>query len=252
MIDHIDIANVLFLDIETVSAQPDYDHLSTAFQELWQVKAHQVTRRYDEEMEEEEIAQAYTDRAAIYAEFGKIICISVGAVYRNRDDQSLRVRLKSFAGDNEAELLHDFSQLVTQYYNDPQKHYFCGHNIREFDMPYICRRMIVNQLPFPNSLQLAGKKPWELKHLLDTLDFWRFGDNKSFVSLKMLAALLDFPSPKEDIDGSQVGRVYWEEQDIDRISHYCERDVLATIQLFLRFKRMPLLDEEQVSHLGRY
>jgi DNA polymerase elongation subunit (family B) len=249
MLDQIDIANILFLDIETVSYRPTFDALEEELQDLWRVKSRQISPRLDEAPSDEEVARRYKERAAIFAEFGKIICISVGIVVRNKEDQRLQVRLKSFASENETELLHEFSQMVLQYYNDPNRHYFCGHNIREFDIPYICRRMVVNQLPFPNSLQLAGKKPWETKHLLDTLEFWRFGDNKNFTSLKLLAAILGFPSPKDDIDGGDVGRVYWEEKDLPRIAHYCEKDVLATIQLFLRYRRMPLLEDDQVMHI---
>jgi predicted PolB exonuclease-like 3'-5' exonuclease len=111
----------------------------------------------------------------------------------------------------------------------------------------MCRRMVVNQLPLPKMLDIAGKKPWETKHLLDTMELWKFGDRKSYTSLKVLAAVLGFPSPKDDIDGSEVGRVFWQEDDLDRIAHYCEKDVLATAQLFFRYQRKPLLEEDQVQ-----
>lgn len=248
MIDHVDIANVLFLDIETVSGKPNYEDLSDTFKDLWAIKSRQILRKKEEELEQEEIEQLYPDRAAIFAEFGKIVCISVGAVYRD-PDKRLKVRLKSFADRDEAVLLNEFSTLVNKHYNNPNKHFFCGHNIREFDMPYICRRMLVNQMPYPPTLQLAGKKPWETKHLLDTMELWKFGDYKSFSSLKLLAAVLDFPSPKDDIDGSNVGRVFWQEDDLERIAHYCEKDVLATVQLFLRYQRKDLLQEDQVIHV---
>lgn len=252
MIDQVDIGKVLFLDIECVSARPTYTELDESFQALWANKCRQILRRPAEEITGEEVADLYPERAAIFAEFGKIVCISVGAVYRDKEDgQQLKVRLKSFASENEAELLHEFSKLVFKSYNDPTKIFFCGHNIKEFDIPYICRRMVVNQLPFPGPLQLTGKKPWELLHLLDTMELWKFGDRKSFTSLNLLAAVLGFPTPKDDIDGSDVGRIYWEDKDLDRIAHYCEKDVLATVQLFLRYKRMPLLEEEQVIHLGK-
>lgn len=248
MNDNTDIANILFLDIETVSAKPDFDSLSEEFQELWKGKARQLARP-EEGGEEPDYAALYKGRAAIFAEFGKIVCISVGVVHRDKEDQRLKVRLKSFANENEQELLYEFSQMVFKYYNDPNKHAFCGHNAREFDIPYICRRMVVHQLPLPVSLNLAGKKPWETKHVLDTMEMWKFGDRKHYTSLKLLAALLGFPSPKDDIDGSDVGRVYWEDKDLERLSLYCEKDVLATIQLYLRYKYMPLLEEDQVLHV---
>ncbi|MCG8332603.1 MAG: 3'-5' exonuclease [Chitinophagales bacterium] len=250
MLEKVDIANVLFLDIETVSNKSDYDQLDDALKGLWAIKGRQILRT-SEEQEEETLAELYTEKAGIFAEFGKIVCISVGIVHRDKDDQLLKVRLKSFASENEAELLHDFSHLLLKYYNNTSKNYLCGHNIKEFDIPYICRRMLINQLPFPKALDIAGKKPWETAHLLDTMEFWKFGDRKNYTSLKLLAAVLGFPSPKDDIDGSEVGRVYWEEKDLDRISHYCEKDVLATVQLFLRYRRMPILEDEQVQHVGR-
>jgi len=248
MIGTIDISNVLFLDIETVSAQKHYRELNDDFKYLWRIKCKQILRQYEEEVKEEEAATLYSDRAGIYAEFGKIICISVGIVRRGKD-KKLNVRLKSFCPEDEILLLKAFAELLRQYYSDPSKCFLCGHNIKEFDIPYICRRMVFHQLPFPNALQLTGKKPWETKHLLDTLELWKFGDRKNYTSLKLLATLLGFPSPKDDIDGSDVGRVYWQEKDLERISLYCEKDVLATVQLFLRYKRMPLLEESQIMHI---
>jgi uncharacterized protein YprB with RNaseH-like and TPR domain len=249
MLANIDIANVLFLDIETVSGQASYNDLSETVQELWAHKAKSVTRNYDTDLEEDVVAATYQDRAAIFAEFGKIVCISVGVVHRDSDRQ-LRIRLKSFASEDEKEVLTGFVELLQQYYNDPLRQYLCGHNIKEFDVPYVCRRMIVNQMSFPKMLDIAGKKPWETKHLLDTMELWKFGDRKSYSSLKLLAATLGFPSPKDDIDGSQVGRVFWEEKDVERIAHYCEKDVLATAQLFLRYQLKPLLEPEQVDHVS--
>lgn len=248
MIDHIDIANVLFLDIETVSGKATFEELDEHFQHLWESKSRQLLK-HQGDMDAEMLAGYYSDRAAIYAEFGKIVCISVGIVVRDRADKRLGVRLKSFIGDDEKEILEAFVQLLSQHYNDTNRHFLCGHNIREFDIPYICRRMVVHGLALPPMLNLAGKKPWETKHLLDTMELWKFGDNKNYTSLKLLAAVLDFPSPKDDIDGSDVGRVFWQDHDLDRLGFYCEKDVLATVQLFLRFKRMPILEEDQVMHV---
>lgn len=248
MLQSIDIRQVLFLDVECVSGKSSYEELSEDFQTLWQHKAKSLLRK-EEPVTEEEAATAYTERAGIYAEFGKIVCISVGVVTQHPETKALQLRLKSYADDDEKALLEAFTQLLTKHYNDPRKHFLCGHNIKEFDVPYICRRMVVNQIPFPPMLEITGKKPWDVAYLLDTMEMWKFGDRKSYSSLKLLAALLDFPSPKDDIDGSQVGRVYWEEKDLPRISYYCEKDVLATTQLFLRYRREPILLEEQVVHV---
>lgn len=251
MLQKIDIANVLFLDIETVSGQAEFSELREDMQALWAHKAQGLNRRGSSEpLDDEGIAESYKDKAAIYAEFGKIVCISVGVVHRDKNKQ-LRIRLKSFADHDEKILLNNFNEMLDQYYNNVNKYFICGHNIKEFDVPYMCRRMIVNSLEFPKMLDVVGKKPWETNHLLDTMTLWKFGDYKAYTSLKLLAATLGFPSPKDDIDGSQVGRVFWEENDLDRIAHYCEKDVLATAQLLLRYQLAPLLTKEQVSFVDR-
>lgn len=251
MIDHVNITNVLFLDIETVSNVAKYEELNEDLQYLWKLKTRSVLRKYDEEITEEDAKMAFGDKAGIYAEFGKIVCISVGFVVRD-SDRNLKVRLKSYYNHDEKVLLEEFADLVAKHYNDTGRTFLCGHNIREFDIPYVCRRMVINGLKLPNALNLAGKKPWETKHLLDTLELWKFGDYKAYTSLKLLAAVLGFPSPKDDIDGSEVGRVYWEEDDLERIAIYCEKDVLATIQLVLRYQRQPILEDEFVSSVTKF
>jgi predicted PolB exonuclease-like 3'-5' exonuclease len=184
--------------------------------------------------------------AGIYAEFGKIVCISVGIFRRNKDTGELEFHVKSFYSDDERQLLLDFANLLEKHYNNPKKHYLCGHNIREFDIPYICRRMIIQGMNLPDVIDLYGKKPWETEHLLDTLALWRFGDYKNFTSLKLLCGVFDIPTPKDDIDGSEVGKTYWEDKDLDRIEVYCKKDVVATAQLLLRFKLEKLLREDQI------
>ncbi len=246
MLDHINLGSVLFLDIETVSSNSSYETLDDHLKKLWKLKSRGILKKYEEIISEEEGAATYADRAGIYAEFGKIICISVGFLVKTSEKSEWNIRLKSFADQDEKKLLQDFSTLVEQYYNNPNRSYFCGHNIKEFDIPYICRRMLINQLPLPNSLNIAGKKPWETKHLLDTLELWKFGDYKSYTSLNLLAAVFGFPTPKDDIDGSQVGKVFWEEGDLDRIAKYCEKDVLAVIHLLMKYKRMDLIPEDRI------
>ncbi|NJC27394.1 ribonuclease H-like domain-containing protein [Neolewinella antarctica] len=248
MLDNIDITKVLFLDVETVSGARSYAEMGETMQQLWGYKAPSALRRYNEELTEEEIADSYLEKAGIFAEFGKIVCISVGFVFRDKADKRLRIRLKSFADNDEKQLLHDFNTMLDQYYGDTATQFICGHNIKEFDVPYMCRRTVINQLKLPRMLDIVGKKPWETKHLLDTLALWKFGDYKNYTSLKLLAGVFGFPTPKDDIDGSDVGRVFWEEDDLPRIATYCEKDVLATAQLFLRYQLKPLLEEEQVQY----
>lgn len=241
--DTFDLSNILFLDVETVPVAPTYDELSDDLQELWAHKVRSLRRQPD--LEEDIIAGDFEQRAGIYAEFGKIICISVGILRPVNGE--LRLRLKSFFGHTEASVLQEFCELLDQKFADPARFALCGHNIREFDVPYICRRLLVNQLPFPRLLDIAGLKPWETKHLLDTMEMWKFGDVKSFTSLRLLAALFGFPSPKDDMDGGDVSSVYWQDRDLERIATYCEKDVVATVQLFLRFRRQPLLSAEQIE-----
>lgn len=244
--ESFDLYNILFLDIETVPCVSNFEEMNEELQELWGVKAASILRKPKEELEYDELVETFQTRAGIYAEFGKIVCISVGFLTKQPDSKDPLLRLKSYANHMESSLLEDFSELLAKHFNNPDKFAVCGHNIREFDIPYICRRIMVNLLPFPRILDISGRKPWETKHLLDTMEMWKFGDYKNYTSLRLLAAIFGFPSPKDDMDGSEVAGVYWEERDLDRIAAYCEKDVLATVQLFLKMRRLPILRSDQV------
>ena len=241
MLDHIKSADVLFLDIETVPAYESFDKLPERMKLLWEKKAKSLSKEDDVNTKE------LYGRAGIYAEFGKIVCISVGFI-DNRKDR--KFRLKSFFGDDEKEILSDFNDLLRKSFNGDNQ-YLCGHNAKEFDFPYIARRSLINGLKLPAQLDMAGKKPWEVKHL-DTMDLWRFGDYKSYTSLNLLTAVFDIPTPKDDIDGSQVGSVYWKEHNLNRIAVYCEKDVLAVAQLFLRYKAEKLIQEDEIEIVTKY
>ena len=230
------ISTILFLDIETVSVAKSFDDLDDSFQELWERKS----RYWIKDEEKESAADLYRDKAGIYSEFAKIVCISVGYI-----GADYKMRLKSFYDDDEKVVLMQFSGLLLNYYNNPLKHKLCGHNIKEFDIPFICRRLIINNMPIPPILNVSGKKPWETKHLLDTMEMWKFGDYKNYTSLNLLANVFGIKSPKDDIDGSQVGRVYWEEGDLERIKVYCEKDVKTVAQVYLRISGLPLLADEE-------
>lgn len=227
------IKNVLFLDVETVSGKNNFDDLSDRMKDHWKSKARRISS--NNLLTQEECISSYQEKSAIYAEFNKIICISVGYLDFKKDQVTLKV--KSFAGDDERLLLLNFKKLLNRHYNDLKKNYLCGHNIKEFDCPVICRRMVVNGIEHPKLLRLSRKKPWELNHLLDTLEMWKFGDYKSYISLDLLATLLGIPSSKMDIKGSQVSQVYWRDNDIQRIMKYCERDVVTTAKVFLKLIR---------------
>jgi uncharacterized protein YprB with RNaseH-like and TPR domain len=237
MIQKTPLNNILFLDIETVPEQEQYDQLDPDMRQLWEQKT-QYQRKDDVSGED------FYERAGIWAEFGKIITISVGYFVNKADIRNFRVT--SFWGD-EKKILNDFSNLLNTHFNGAQ-HLLCGHNAKEFDIPFIARRMIINGIALPNKLDLFGKKPWEVPHL-DTLELWKFGDFKHFTSLKLLTKVLGVPSPKDDIDGSEVARVFYEEKDIDRIITYCEKDVIAVAQIFLRFRREELLIEDEIIHV---
>lgn len=237
MLEKIPLDHILFLDIETVPETEHFSDLDATIQQLFATKT-QYQRK-------DEIApEDFYERAGIWSEFGKIICISVGYFTLKGDIRNFRVT--SFYGE-ESKILKDFSNLLNQHFSQPQ-HILCGHNAKEFDFPFIARRMIIKGIPIPQKLNLFGKKPWEIPHL-DTMELWKFGDYKHFTSLKLLTHVLGIPSPKDDIDGSEVAKVYYHENNIDRIITYCEKDVIAVAQVLLRFRREDLLIEEEIIHV---
>ena len=237
MIEKILLENILFLDIETVPEAADYNELDAEMKDLWEHKTNYQRR-------EEYTPVDFYNRAGIWKKKKKIVCISVGYFTIKGDIRHFRVT--SFFGE-EKKILHDFINLLNNHFNKPQ-HILCGHNAKEFDIPFIARRMIINQIALPNKLNLFGKKPWEIPHL-DTLELWKFGDYKHYTSLKLMCKVLGIPSSKGDIDGSQVGHVYYVEKDIDRIVTYCEKDTIAVAQIFLRLRREELLIEEEIIHV---
>ncbi len=233
------IENILFLDIETVPIYPYYEDLPERFKALWDKKAEQLNMHKAEPLNNETMYQ----RAGIYAEFGRIICISVAYVVEENGQRYIRG--KSFKDAEEKQLLEGFAQLINKYYNSTEK-LLCAHNGKEFDFPYIARRMLINSVNIPETLNTAGKKPWEVNHL-DTMELWKFGDYKNYSSLNLLTAVFDIPTPKDDIDGSEVYHVYWAENNLQRIVDYCQKDVVAIIQLFLRYQGEELIVDEKIS-----
>ncbi len=232
MLKDLELNNVLFLDIETVPAYPDFESAPKIMQKLWEKKAEQLRRN-----DPEQTADKLYSRAGIYAEFGKIVCISCG--FANGKE----FRLKSFYGDDEKIFLNEFKQLLDNHFNE-KYHLLCAHNGKEFDFPYIARRMLVNMIELPDIINLAGKKPWEVRHI-DTMELWKFGDYKHYTSLELLAAIFNIPTPKDDIDGSMVGNVYWQEKDLERIVKYCQKDVITIVHLLRKYLGMNLLKEEE-------
>jgi hypothetical protein len=237
MLEQIKIKNVLFLDIETVPIKENFEDLSATFQKLWEEKT--VWQRKDDISP----SDFYKLKAGIMAEFAKIICISVGYLFTEKSENHFRI--KSFYGDDEKQIITDFNTLLNSQFNKKQ-HQLCAHNGKEFDFPFIARRMLINELKLPKLLDIAGKKPWEINHL-DTMELWKFGDYKHYTSIKLLAALFEIPTPKDDIDGSQVAKVYWEEKDLERIKIYCQKDTLTVAQLLLKYKGQDLISENNIE-----
>ncbi len=231
----MELTNILFIDIETVSQKLSYDLLDGHWQEMFERKI----RYFQEKEPDKPPAKLYEEKAAIYAEFGKIVCIGLGFFNKNQ------LRVTTISGMDEKEILEKFFQITLTHFNNPDKHAICGHNIREFDIPYICRRALINGLSLPNLFNIASRKPWELKYLLDTLDMWKFGDQKNYISLELLTACFQLETSKSDIDGSMVGKVFYEDQDLDRIARYCARDVWVTANIYLKMTyRDPISFEE--------
>jgi DNA polymerase elongation subunit (family B) len=232
MLEQYDLHNLMVIDIETVPQYPTFAEVPELFKKLWDLKT--VNQR------KEETAENFYERAGIWAEFGKIICISVG-IFTNGKKTGLRV--KSFSSHNEKELLEDFTTLLG---GQPTSLILCAHNGKEFDFPYICRRMLINGVRIPSQLEISGKKPWEINHL-DTMELWKFGDYKNYTSLSLLTAIFDIPTPKDDIDGSMVGAVYWVDNALERICTYCQKDVVATAQLLRRYRGEDLITDDCIT-----
>jgi predicted PolB exonuclease-like 3'-5' exonuclease len=234
-------SNVLVIDIETVSGKSSFEELSPEMQALWAKKAGQL--KNPDELTPQEL---FSDKGAIYAEFGKIVTIAFG-IYYMHEEHGLSLRVKAIADDNEGVLLDEFKSLIESKF-DQSKLAFCAHNGREFDYPYLGRRMLVNGISLPYALQLHGKKPWEVNHI-DTMEMWKFGDWKSYTSLELLTTLFGIPSSKDDIDGSMVNEVYYRENGLSRIARYCCNDVIATAQLYLKLSGKDLIPEENIQVL---
>jgi DNA polymerase elongation subunit (family B) len=232
-----ELRDILFLDIETVANTNDFASLDERMKTQWARKAGFFKRDHGQSDED-----LYHERAGIYAEFGKVICIAVGKFF-DLESGELGLKTKVYSGHDEKVLLLEFKGMVEKM--DASTLRLCAHNGKEFDYPYLCRRMLIHSIALPEALNLGGKKSWEVPHL-DTLELWKFGDYKHFTSLDLLAAVFNIPSSKNNIDGSRVNHVYHQEQDLPRISEYCRGDVVVLAQLFLKLKGQPLITDTQI------
>jgi len=234
----LNIDKILFLDIETVPEVYKFSELDKKTGELYLQKNRYLIER--DNLGNDEIYE----RAGVFAEFGKIVCISVGVVRTNSLGEKT-MTMKSYTSHDEHKLLTEFGEMLSKSYNSAN-HSLCGHNAKEFDFPFIARRMLINGIDIPNILDIAGKKPWEV-NLLDTMELWKFGDYKHYTSIALLCHIFKVPTPKDDISGADVARVYYEEEDLPRITTYCEKDVIALIQLFLKFRNEGLIKEKNIN-----
>ncbi|HLK28272.1 MAG TPA: ribonuclease H-like domain-containing protein [Puia sp.] len=230
--------NILFLDIETTPQYSSFNELPDEWKQLWSHKASFLIKN-----PETDSPETIYNRAGIYAEFGKIICISCGIISGYGENK--KILLKSFYGDDEKETLLSFCEMLNRWAIEGNK-FLCAHNGKEFDFPYLCRRLIINGMNIPPILKISGKKPWEVPHL-DTMELWKFGDYKSFTSLNLLARTLHIATPKDDIDGSMVAEVYWKEHDLQRIANYCQKDVVTVAQVYLRLNGETLISSENIQ-----
>ncbi|AWW30370.1 3'-5' exonuclease [Echinicola strongylocentroti] len=223
-----DLKDILFLDIETASFTERLDGLSPRLQQEWAKKAKQLSKEGDLSVEE-----LYFEKAGIYAEFGKVVCVGVGYFLYDPEQDQLQFRTKYIAQEEEHDTLLELRKLLEK------KHWtLCAHNGKEFDFPYLCRRMLINRVPLPEVLQMAGKKPWEIRHI-DTLELWKFGDYKHYTRLELLAAIFDIPSSKDNIDGSEVNEVFYKQKDLKSIAIYCLKDVEVTARIYLAYQGLP-------------
>ena len=237
-----DLKNILVLDIETVSCVEEYKLLDDRFKKQWDKKSSNF-----KEADVKSSSELFEEKAGIYAEFGQVVVIAVGFFIVEDKSDKIGLRVKSFAGQEEVDILNNFKSLLENKF-DQKNLLLCAHNGKEFDFPYLCRRMLINGIPLPTILDTSGKKPWEVNHV-DTMELWKFGDRKSFTSLDLLASLFDIPSSKEGIDGSMVSQVYYKENDLSRIANYCMQDVAVTAQVFLKLNHIQNFDTENINYL---
>lgn len=234
------LGSILFLDIETASLTESFEELDPRLQDEWVKKERLIKTTEKGHIDP---GSLYFDRAGIHAEFGQIVCIGVGYYQRKKKEKKLVFRSKVFANESEKELLQEFSALL-----DKKKWVLCAHNGKEFDFPYICRRMLIQGIPLPEPLQISGKKPWEVRHL-DTMELWKFGDYKHYTRLELLASVFGIPSSKDDLDGSQVNSTFHLENDLEKIKKYCLKDVEVTARVYLAMNPQLELEEIEIIQL---
>jgi len=238
------LKKTLILDIETASMVESYENLHENQKTFWNKKSKRLSYSDQKTLEKGQVKDLYDEKAGIFAEFAMVVCISVGVFTVNKEEAE-SFRIKSLYGDDESKLLNDFADLLNDHFYDKFHHTLAGHNIKEFDIPFLCRRMIINQVNLPNLLRISGAKPWQLPHIMDTMELWKFGDYKNYISLDQMCSVLEIPSPKGNMNGSEVNQAYWNGQ-LEEIKTYCEKDLIATARVLLRLLGNTVLRDDQV------
>ena len=230
---NVPITKILFLDIETVGGCPDLESCEKFSPEI----AEQFHKYYDwfNKRFPEDITldknEVFKKRAALVPEFAKIICVSMAFVMENGE-----VKKQTFSGDNEKELLIKVRNLLDRCHN--LDFYLCGHNLKNFDIPMLAKRMIINGILPSKILPDYNTKPWEVK-AIDTKEIWQYGSYTSIGSLDLLCTCLGIESPKDgEITGDKVHKSYWEENKLSEISEYCEKDVNVLIEFIKKLKNL--------------
>lgn len=226
------LKHVLFFDIETATVIREFHGLPERMKKEWEKKSNRFAKLDEYPLSEDEVASFYQDKASIFAEYARVVCISMGLLTAD-EHGNWHLRIKSLYDEDESALLQSFADLLNKYYFDRTRHALCGHNIREFDVPFLCRRFVIHRLPLPDLLDISGQRSWHLNHLLDTLELWKFGDYKHYTSLDLMCAIFDIPSPKNELSGDKVSHTFWE-GNLEDIVRYCERDLVATVRVYLR------------------
>ncbi len=240
-----ELKQMVFIDIETIRGKKTYNDVITenpALDDYWQTKHTQIREKEPLSYGHiEDSAEMYEKMAALYPEWGQIVCISIGQIKFDEDGNPIKFTTKSFSGLYEKILLEEFNETASKIMSKYPRMQWVGHNIKGFDMPYIIKRSLINGVRVPNVFHLQKQKPWE-SQLIDTNDVWKF-NGWNGARLGLLTEILNIPSPKQDMDGKMVSDVFWEDGDLNRISEYCEMDINATANVMLRISGMDIITD---------
>lgn len=244
-----------FVDTETIPGYKDFNDMPEELARMYERKfGHELANNDPDKFDNFE--DHYRARAALYPEFGKIVCLVIGVIFVDDKDKQEKLKLKTLCGRHEDKLLAEAAPIIDKFDS------LVGHNSKEFDFPYLCKRFYVHGIQLPQILNIAGKKPWEVS-LIDTMELWRFGSFKGSTSLELFAHCLGLPSPKQDMTGADVAKVYYEMFDhmkdgelpfeaesaaIQKIGKYCQGDVVTLANCYRKLKYQSVIASENVIY----